>query len=153
MLLLELAEQERDDRAARARRSAELERAGDRPFVVRVELLEQVFLRGKHPLSRCVEASPGLGRLDPAAGPVEELAPEALLEGADLQADGRLGHPEPLGRLRKALPLHDGAERSQLTRVHKVSLCNPTPGEAGSTILAWPQRRSRASPSACGTRS
>ena len=112
MLLLELAEQKRDDRAARAGRSAELERAGDRPLVVRVEILEQVLLGGEHPLSRCVEASPGLGRLDPATRAVQELPTESLLERPDLQADGRLGDPEPLGRLGEALPLHDGAERS-----------------------------------------
>ena len=112
MLFLELAEQERDDRAARSRRGAELERAGDRPFVIGVELFEQMLLGGEHPLSRCVEASPGLGRLDPTTGAVEQLPPEALLERANLQADRRLGDPEPLGRLREALPFHDGAERS-----------------------------------------
>src|SRR5712691_11483517 len=111
MVFLELTEQERDDRAARARRSAELERARDRPFVVGVELLEQVLLGGEQALSRCVEASPGLGRLDPATGAVEELPPEALLERADLQADGRLSDAEPLGRLGEALPLDHGAER------------------------------------------
>jgi hypothetical protein len=111
MLFLELAEQEGDNRAARAGRSAKLERAGDRAFVIGVELLEQVLLGGEDTLSRCVEASPGLGRLDPATGTVEELPPEALLERADLQADRRLGDPEPLGRLPEALPLDHGAER------------------------------------------
>ena len=153
MLFLELAEQERDDRAARARRSAELERARDRPFIIGVELFEQVLLGGEHTLSRCVETSPGLGRLDPATRAVEELPPEALLERADLQADGRLSDAEPLRRLGEALALDDGAERGKLTRVHKHSLCNPEPGGAGSTILAWPQRRSRATLSSCGSRS
>ena len=80
MLFLELAEQERDDRAARARRSAKLERASDRPFIIGVELFEQVLLSSEHALSRCVEASPGLGRLDPTPRAVEQLPPEALLE-------------------------------------------------------------------------
>jgi putative ATPase len=39
-----------------------------------------MLLGGEHPLSRCVEASPGLGRLDAAAGAVEHVGlPEVRL--------------------------------------------------------------------------
>ena len=112
VLLLELAEQEWDDRSPRAGRSTELERAGDRAFVVRVEVLEQMLLGGEHALRGRVETPAGLGRLDAAARPVEQLPAEALLERANLEADGGLGDPEPLGRLGEALPLDHGAERS-----------------------------------------
>jgi len=69
-----------------------------------------VLLGGEQALRRGVEPAAGLGRLDPATRAVEQLAPEALLERADLQADGRLSHPEPLGRHGEALPLDHGAE-------------------------------------------
>ena len=65
------------------------------------------------------EPQPGLGRLDPAPGAVEQLRPEPLLERPHLQRDGRLRDAEPLGRLREAPPLDDGAECGELARVHK----------------------------------
>ena len=46
-----------------------------------------------------VEPLTRLGGLDSAARAVDELLPEPLLERADLQADGRLRDPEPLGGL------------------------------------------------------
>jgi len=141
MLFLELAEQEWDDRASGTGRRAQLERAGDRTLVVRVEILEQMLLGGEHALSRGVEAPAGLRRLHAPAGAVEQLPPEPLLEGADLQADGWLGDPEPFGSLGEALPLDHGTECGQLTRVHKHSLCNPGPS-AGSLYdqdVATPQ--------------
>ena len=55
----------------------------------------------EQPLRAAVEPKPGLGRLDPPPGAVEELRPEPLLERAHLQADRRLRHPEPLSRLRE----------------------------------------------------
>ena len=70
-----------------------------------------MLLSGEHALRGRVEAPAGLGRLDAAARPVEQLPAKALLERADLQAYGRLGDPEPLGRLGEALALDDGAER------------------------------------------
>ena len=72
----------------------------------------------EQPLGAAVEAKPGLGRLDPTPGAVEELCPEPLLERAHLQADGGLSHPEPLRRLRERPPIDDLAERLQLARVH-----------------------------------
>ena len=60
------------------------------------EIGDEVALEREEALGSAVEAQPGLGRLDPAAGAVEELRAEPLLEGAHLEPDGRLGHPEPL---------------------------------------------------------
>ena len=96
------------------------------PSPTRRDLLEQLLLEREQPLRAAVEPPPGLGRLDAAAGAVEELRAEPLLERADLEADGRLRDAEPLRRLREALPLDDGAERSELTRVHKHSIMHWT---------------------------
>src|SRR6185437_1853618 len=96
VLLVELAEQEWHHRAAGAGRGPELERAGDRALVVGLELFEEMLLERKQPLRRRVEHAPGLGRFHTAPGAVEQLAPEPLLERADLQADRRLSHPEAL---------------------------------------------------------
>ena len=65
---------------------------------------------------------PALGRLDAAAGAVEELRPEPLLERAHLELDRRLGDAELLGGERERLALDDLAERLQLAGVHKGSL-------------------------------
>ena len=112
MLALELAEQDRDDRAARAGRGADRERAAELAGLALLELLDQLLLELQHPLRAAVEREPGLGRLDAAAGAVEQPAVEPLLERADLEADGRLRDPEPLGRLGEALQLDHRAERS-----------------------------------------
>ena len=62
---------------------ADLERPAQR--LVRLgDLVEQLLLEREHPLRAAVEPQPGLGRLDPAAGAVEELRPEPLLERAHL---------------------------------------------------------------------
>src|SRR5207237_8449062 len=119
MRLVELAEQDGNDGAAGPGRGAELERPGERTRFAAADLVEQLLLEGKQLLRGRVEPQPGLRRLDTAAGPVEGLGPEPLLERADLKADGRLGDPEPLRRLREALPLDHGAECGKLTRVHE----------------------------------
>ena len=98
---------------------AHLEGAAQLAARARMELFDHLALEGKHPLGAAVESKAGLRRLDAAAGTVEQPAPEPLLQRADLEADGRLGDPEPLGSLREALPLDDGAERGKLARVHK----------------------------------
>ena len=122
MLALELAEEERDELPARAR-SRRRSRACPRSVaLVGGELLEQLLLELEHPLRAPVEAPARLGRLDAAAGAVEQLLPEALLERAHLQADRGLGHAEALGRLREALAVDDGAEGRELPRVHKQPL-------------------------------
>ena len=68
---LELAEQHRDDRATRSGRGAERELTAKHALVA-CELLEQLPFERKHPLRGPVEALPRLGRLDPAAGAVEQ---------------------------------------------------------------------------------
>src|SRR5205814_929077 len=105
---------------------------------------DQLLLQLRQPLRAAVEREPGLGRLDAAAGAVEQPAVEALLERAHLQADGRLRDAEPLRRLREALQLDDRAERSKLARVHKESL------SAEETALKDPHAVRNALASPCG---
>src|SRR5205823_6610028 len=126
--LLELAEQERDDRAARPCRRAHLKRARQGALVAAGDVLEQLVLEREQLLRGRVQTQPGLGRLDPPAGPVEQAAAEPLLERANLEADGGLGDTEPLRSLGEALPLDDRAEGGQLARVHKHPLCDATAG-------------------------
>ena len=116
---LELAEQQRHHDRGGASRGSESEVARELAVPLTGHLLDELLLERKQPLRAPIEAQPGLGRLDPATGAVEQLRPQTLLERADLQRDGGLGDPEPLSRLREALPLDDGAERRQLPRVHK----------------------------------
>jgi hypothetical protein len=78
-----------------------------------------LLLEREQPLRAAVELHPRLRRLDAPPRPVEELSPQALFERADLQRHGRLRDSEPLGRLREALALDDGAEGGELARVHK----------------------------------
>src|SRR5881409_4174211 len=106
---LELAEQHRDDRATRPGRGAERKLATQH-VAVSCELVEQLPLEREHALRGPVEALPRLSRLDPSPRAVEQLRPKPLLERANLKADGRLGHPEPLGGLREALAVDDFAE-------------------------------------------
>ena len=83
---------------------------------------EHLLLEREQPLGAEVEPHPGLGRLDPAPGAVEQLRPEPLLERAHLEADRGLRDAEPLGRLGERAPLDDRAERCELARVHEQSL-------------------------------
>ena len=106
----ELAEENRDDRAARAGGRAHRKLAAQRALGLAGDVLEQLPLLCQQTLRAPVEAPPGLGRLDAAARAVEELLPEPLLERANLLADRRLGNPEPLSRLGEALTLDDRAE-------------------------------------------
>ena len=118
----ELAEEAREDDAARACRRADRERAFERAGRLVCQLARDLLLERDQPLGAAVEAKAGLGRLDPAPRAVEELEAEPLLERPHLQADGRLGHAEPLGRLGERLALDHLAERTKLTRVHNGSL-------------------------------
>ena len=72
------------------------------------------------------QAAERLGVTQPAVSlqirSLEQRLAQPLLERPDLEADGGLRHPEPLGRLREALALDDHAEGRQLARVHKQSL-------------------------------
>ena len=119
MPLLELREEHRQHRPARPGRGADLETAAQVALRLLAELLEHLLLEREQPLRAPVEPVPGLGRLDAAAGAVEQLQPEPLLERPDLQAHRRLRHAELLRRLREAAPLDDRTERCKLARVHK----------------------------------
>ncbi len=118
----EAAEERREHDAARAGRGADLEDAGQLAGRALVEVGEDLVLEREQPLRRSVELEAGLGRLDAAAGAVEELRPEPLLERAHLEAHRRLRHAEALRGLGERLPLDDLAERLQLPRVHKWML-------------------------------
>src|SRR5205085_2217460 len=107
---LELAEERREDRAARPRRGADLEPPGERALGAGGHLVHELPLEREQLLRAAVEGEPGLGRLHPPAGAVEEALPEPLLERTNLEAHRRLRDAEPLRRLREALPLDDGAE-------------------------------------------
>src|SRR5439155_26173443 len=126
----EVAEELRDDDPAGACRGPDLEGSAQLLGAFQAELGDDLLLEREQPLRAAVEAQARLGRLDAAAGAVEQLRPEALLERAHLQAHRRLGHAEPRRRLREALALDDGAERAQLTCVHKGILCTSLPPEA-----------------------
>ena len=128
MAPLELAQQQRQHRLARAGRRAELEAPAQlaSPSSAATSSSE-LLLEREQPLRAAVEPQPRLGRLDAPPRAVEQLRAEPLLERPDLQADRRLRHAEPLRRLREAAALDDRAERGQLTRVHKQSLCDGAP--------------------------
>ena len=149
VLALELAEQHRDDDRRRARRRAEHEIAGERrPSLDAADVRHELLLEREQLLRAAVEPPARLGRLDATAGAIEELRPEPLLERAHLQRDGRLRDAEPLGRLREAPALDDGAECGELARVHKRTLiqCDVvrvTPCASGSTSRT--RRRCRSS--------
>ena len=121
VLPLELAEQHREHDRRGTGGGAQLERAVERRVGLG-ELVEQLLLERQHPLGAAVESQPGLGRLDPASGPVEQLCPEPLLQRPHLLRNGRLGDPQPGGSLREAAPLDHLAECRQLARVHKRTL-------------------------------
>src|SRR5712691_11852945 len=123
MQLAELAQQERDDGAARSGRRPELECAGQSVVGLAGDLLDQLLLECEQLLRGRIEPQSRLGRLDAAARAVEQLRPEPLLEGTDLKADRRLCHAQALSSKGEALPLDDRAECSELTRIHKGSLC------------------------------
>jgi hypothetical protein len=130
VLALELAQEHRHDRAPRTGGGADLERPAELAPLARVQLVDQLALEREHALCAAVKSHPGLGRFHASPGAVEQLAPQPLLERADLKAHGRLGDAEPLGCLREALAFHHRAERRQLSRVHKHILCKALPCKA-----------------------
>ena len=115
---LELAEHDRQDGAAGAGGGADLEAAGELALRLLAQLGEELLLLREQPLRAPVQPLARLRRLDAAAGTVEQLAPEPLLERSDLKAHRRLRHAELFRRLREAPPLDDGAESRELPRVH-----------------------------------
>ncbi len=120
--VLELAQEQRHDDGRRAGGGADRELAGQRTCPLRRHLAEQLLLELQQPLRSAVEAPARLGRLDAPAGAVEQLGSEALLERPHLQRHGGLGDAEPVGRLREAAALDDGAEGCELPCVHKQIL-------------------------------
>ena len=98
---LELAEDDRQHRPARPGGGADLEPAGELALRLLAELGEELLLQREQPLRAAVEPLARLGRLDAAAGAVEELPAEPLLERADLEADRRLRDAELLRRREK----------------------------------------------------
>ena len=116
---LELAEQDRHGDRGRAGRSADRQLTRQRSGAFGGDLVEHLLLELKQALGAAVEAQAGLRRLDTAAGAVEQLGAETLLERSAPERDGGLGDTEPLGRLGEAPPLDDGAVRGQLSRIHK----------------------------------
>ena len=119
---LELAQELGEDDAAGAGRGAELERAREVALGLAGDVREDLLLERQEALGAAVQPQAGLRRLDAAARAVDELRPQPLLERPHLERDGRLRHAEALRRLREAAPLDDGAERSELARVHKETL-------------------------------
>ena len=122
VLALELAEQQRHDDCCRPRRGADLQLARQLALALAGDLVEDLALERQQPLGAAVEPQTCLRRLDAAAGAVEQLRAEPLLERPHLQRDRRLRDAETLRRLREAAPLDDRAERSELTSVHKEIL-------------------------------
>ena len=120
--LVELAQEDGHDDRGGAGRGADRQLARERAGALGGDLVEHLLLELEQALGAAVEAQPGLGRLHPAAGAVEQLGPEPLLERPHLQGDGRLGDAEPLGRLREAAAFDDRAEGGELSRIHKRSL-------------------------------
>ena len=122
MELLELPEDDRQDASTGTGGSADLEPALELALGFLAEVRKQLLLERDEPLRSAVEPETGLGRLDPAAGAVEELLADALLERPDLQAHRRLRHPELVGGLREAAALDNRTKGRELLRVHKANL-------------------------------
>ena len=76
---VELAEEDRHDHRGGARRSADGQLAGECTGAFGCDIVEHLLLELEQALSRSIEAQPGLGRLHPAAGAVEQLRPQPLL--------------------------------------------------------------------------
>ena len=95
VVALELAEEKRDKVCAGAGGGADRERALELA-ALGGDLVVELLLEGQHPLRAAVQAEARLRRLDPAAGAVEQRLPEALLEGANLEADRGLRDAELL---------------------------------------------------------
>src|SRR5215470_4673211 len=85
MLLLELAEDHGEHAPPGPGGRADLEPPLELALGLLVEACEQLLLEREQPLGTPIQAEPGLGRLDPAAGPVEEPLAHPLLERPDLQ--------------------------------------------------------------------
>jgi hypothetical protein len=149
--LLELAEKLRHHDCGRAGRRADPQRAGEIADAFRDDLVEHLLLEREQALRPTVEPEACLRRLYTTARPVEQLRPEALLEGADLERDGRLGDPELVGCLGERPTLHDGAEGGELTRIHKFILWKTLQYDVRSADMHSARVRSATNPFTFGT--
>ena len=122
MELLELPEDDRQDASTGTGGGADLEPPLELALGFLAEVRKQLLLERDEPLRSAVEPETGLGRLDPAAGAVEEPLTDALLERPDLKADRGLRHPELVGGLREAAALDNRTKGRELLRVHKANL-------------------------------
>src|SRR5262249_21779040 len=122
MSRLELAKEQRHDDRGRPRRCPDREHTDDVAVGAQLHLVEQLLLELDETLSATIETLTGLGRHDPPAGAVEQLAAEPLFQRPHLERDGWLRDTETLRREREASQLDDGAERCQLPRIHEQSL-------------------------------
>ena len=115
MELLELAEDDGQHAAAGAGGRTDLEPALQLAFRLLPELREHLLLEREQPLRAAVEAEPGLGRLDPPAGAVEEpLALGACSSDRICRLTAGWVTPSWSAACEKLLTLHDGAERCEL---------------------------------------
>ncbi len=119
---LELAEELRDDDRRGAGRGTDRQRAREVTDSLGDDLVEHLLLEREQALRPAVEPDTRLRRLDATTRPVEQLRPEALLERADLERDGRLGDPELVGRLGERAAFDHRAEGAELACVHKPIL-------------------------------
>ena len=124
----ELAQEHGHDDRRRPGRGADRELARERALAVGGDLVEELLLELQQPLGATEQAQPGLGRLDPTTGAVEQLRAEPLLERPHLQRDRRLRDAQALGGLGEAAALDDLAERCKLACIHKQMLSKATHG-------------------------
>ena len=117
----ELAEEKGHEAASGPRGRPDLEPAS-KLALIGCKIVEELLLGSEQALGAAVDPQPRLRRLDPPARTVEQALAESLLECPHLEADGGLRDAETLSRLREAPPLDDGAERGELSRIHKHSL-------------------------------
>ena len=82
--------------------------------------------------SQVEEHAAGLGQLHPAAGAVEDLYPQLLLEPPDLLAQCGLGDVLTLGRPPEVQLLSDSDEVPQLAQLHRRPPVSPTGLAAGA---------------------
>ena len=121
---LELAEEQADDGAARARRGADLERAAELALLAR-----RRPPRGAAPRARAAAARRGRGAGPPRsarrAGRSGRAAacPSRFSSARTCRLTAGCVTPSRSAACEKLLPLDDRAERRELTRVHKDRLC------------------------------
>ena len=117
--LLEAPQQPRQQQLSRPRGRAHHQRAG---HVVRqlADLALQVVLKRQDAAGVAIHHAPGVGERHASAAAVEQAVAEPLLEGADLERHGGLGHTEFLRGMREGALVHDRAQREEVAQIHRV---------------------------------